>query len=272
MNGLNVFTNRTGYDSDGIWGVYALSLSCPTPTILFSHNKCDIFPAASLVKICILIELYRQSIEEGLCLSTPFTILEEFRTTGSGILQGLSDRVSMTLSDLAILMMQFSDNTAANALIATLSREKINQTMIELGLEHTTLQCDRIDVIAVVDDPHKLATTTPQEMATLFMHLTQEEILTPRVCREILTIMKRGGNKRRISGQLPFRSDITVFHKTGTLKGVCNDAGLVRFSGGQYIISALSKNVAVSEDPRYPSQAEQVIARLSRWVFDKLDQ
>jgi beta-lactamase class A len=103
-------------------------------------------------------------------------------------------------------------------------------------------------------------------------HLAMEDILTPPACREILSLMKRDRNPRRIGGHLPMRPDITVYHKTGTMKGVYNDVGLVRFSGGQYVISVFSKGVIASEDPRRPNEADEVIATLSRWVFDQLDQ
>jgi beta-lactamase class A len=94
-------------------------------------------------------------------------------------LTGLSDQLSLTYVDLAKLMIWQSDNMAANILIATLGRERINASMAQFGLENTRLHMDCIDPDAVFGQLEALATTTPAEMAHLFAMLGREKILTP---------------------------------------------------------------------------------------------
>lgn len=256
--------------SHAVWGAVALAL--PGTQQLLMVNADTVLPTASVIKVAILVELYRQAPDNNLDLQMLQRVENRFRSGGSGILSSLSTRATVTVKDSAVLMMQLSDNTAANMLIDLLRRENINRTMSALGLQHTRLWVDRIDPDAVADNPEAMATTTPREMATLMTHLAMEDILTPSACREIVSLMKRDRNPRRIGGHLPMRPDITVHHKTGTLKGVYNDVGLVRFAGGQYVISVLSKGVVASDDPRRPNEADEFIATLSRWVFDQLDQ
>lgn len=255
---------------NGLWGVTAILLPPARPFFLLRPD--DVFPAASVIKVPILVELYRQAIEKGLDLGTLTRVTDEFHSNGSGTLQSLSDQVVMTLHDLAVLMIHLSDNTAANVLIARLGRDNINRTMSGLMLERTALWTDCIDPAAERSAGRPFATTTPRDMANLFVHLAREDILTPAACHDILDLMKRDTNRWRIVGQLPLRSDLVIHHKTGTMHDVYNDVGLVRFSGGQYVISILSKGIEVPEDPRWPNAAEEAIAHFSRRVFDQVEQ
>lgn len=258
---------------DGVTGTWGVLVACPPSwRTLCARNENAVFPAASVIKVPILVELYRQAVEEGLDLGTPARVTDEFRSNGSGVLQSLSDQVVMTLRDLAVLMIYLSDNTAANVLVARLGRDNINRTMSGLGLERTALWTDCIDPAAERSADRPFATTTPRDMANLFVHLAREDILTPAACRDMLDLMKRDTNRWRIVGHLPLRPDLVIHHKTGTMHDVYNDVGLVRFSGGQYVISILSKGVEVPEDPRRPNVAEEAIARFSRWVFDQVEQ
>ncbi len=257
-------------EADGVWGVFAQRVADPHP--LVAINADELFPAASVIKIPILVELYRQAIEEKLDLSGCFTVEERYRTEGSGILAELSSRVVLTLKDLAILMMQLSDNTAATMLLALLGREKINRTMTWLGLPQTQLRLERIDPTLLNASP-ELAATTPRETGWLLFHLAKEDILTPPACREILAIMQHNlQNRQRLCGLLPFRPDLLVYHKTGTLAGVDIAAGLLRVADEQYVITIFTKNVADSDDPHSSDQTELAMAEISRCVFDYLAQ
>lgn len=251
------------------WGIWVQSLSDDSPPVTLNMDKC--FPAASLIKLPVVIELYRQAIEEQLDLHTLVQIVDEYRSSGSGILFRLSNKAIMTLHDLAVLVLQLSDNTAANALIATVGRDKINQTLHQMGLHHTRLHQDRIDPFAVENCPEMMGITTPREISRLLTHLAQETILTPWACQEILTLMKRCSNKRRICGRLPLRADLTVHHKTGTLPGICHDVGIFRFTQDEYVISVLTWNGTNQPDLSAQQEMERQIARISRWVFDQYD-
>ncbi len=255
---------------NGVWGVSIESFNGQKITV--GHKPHELFPAASVIKIPVLVELFYQVCNGKINIKTEKRVSCQFKTSGSGVLQNLSEKLVLTFHDLAILMIQYSDNMAANILIDTLGRENINRSMENLGLLDTVLKMERIDPEVVVDKPAALATTTPADMANLFLRLAQEDILSPAACREILKILQRSANKNRICGKLPFRPDIVVSHKTGTLNGVYNDVGLVRFSGGAYVISIFSEGIQASEDPRQPNEAEQAIANFSREVFDYFDQ
>lgn len=257
----------------GTWGVFAQNLTEPrTLPIMFNAKGC--FPTASVIKVLILVELFNQVLSQKLTLQTTSHINPKFRTSGSGILTYLSDSVSLSIQDVAFLMMMVSDNTAANLLIDKLGRENINHTIQKMGLSQTILYMDRINPLVLKEHPEELAITTPYDISLIFTKLAREEILTPQLCQKILSFMKKEQNKWRICGELPMRPDILIYHKTGTLQGVFNDAGIVRSHKGQYVISIFSKDVPEEDnsDPRLPNQAEQTIARISRLIFDQFEQ
>lgn len=252
-------------------GILGIQIKIPqSQKIIFQSREKDIFSAGSVIKVSVLIELYRQIAEEGLDPRSIYQVANEFRVGGSGILYSLSDQVSLTLLDLAKLMIQVSDNTATNLLIHVLGKEKINDFMHHIGLKNTCLLQDRISTESL-DPLASFSITTPAEMASIFSHLANESILNPDACKDILKILKRSANKNRICALLPYRPDITIHHKTGTLQGVYNDVGLIRFSHGGFIVSAFTKNVVAPDDPRVPNQAENAIARITAQIFEQMD-
>ena len=261
---LDLFTPQTAKQ----WGITIISF--PEQAQLLTHQAEHRFPAASTIKLPIVVELYRQAVEEGLDLLAVQSVDEACRVNGSGILTSLSPKVQMTYADLAVLSMTLSDNTATNLLLRAVSPAQVNQTMARLGLQETQLFLDRIDPDRL-ERPESLALTTAHDMSLLLLQLATKQILTPDACDEILGMMKRGINKFRIGGELPLRPDIRVHHKTGTLPGVCNDVGIVYFAQGGYVICALNKDLDVIDDPRKPNEADQTIAQISRWAFEQLD-
>src|SRR5438132_8251029 len=88
-----------------------------TPQQLVSLNPDRLFPAASLAKVPILVEVARQ-VEQGmLSWHTRYTLPDSVRVSSSGVIADLSPDLQPTLHDLAHLMITISDNTASNMLL-----------------------------------------------------------------------------------------------------------------------------------------------------------
>jgi beta-lactamase class A len=251
-----------------IWGFLAHDLIADR-TIL-AHNQNMLFPAASLIKLPIALALYEESRQGRLHLSDTLGTDQECFAVGSGILRYLSDRAVLTLRDLVVLMLQLSDNVAANLLLKRLGRERINGLMRSLGLAHTTISVDKIFVLESDQDPFSLGTTTAYEMVRMLRLLDRHEILTPQLCGDIFAVMRRDRNKQRLCGNLPLRKDLFICHKTGTLQGAIHDVGLFSFTNGRYGVAILSQNTGTTIEAI--RLGEQTIARMSRWIFDRVEQ
>jgi beta-lactamase class A len=99
----------------------------------FDAHADERFPAASVIKICILVELLARAHEGDLDLEERLSVRAEEKMPGSGVLNMLRDGLDLSLLDLAHLMINVSDNTASNMLIDRLGCDQINARMQALG-------------------------------------------------------------------------------------------------------------------------------------------
>ncbi|MGH2614774.1 MAG: serine hydrolase, partial [Thermomicrobiales bacterium] len=92
-------------------------------------------PTASVFKLPLLAEVYRQVNAGDLDLDERVTLRAEDVVMGSGILRDFGPGLQPTLRDLAMMMIVVSDNSATNLLLDRVGGpERVNATMRELGL------------------------------------------------------------------------------------------------------------------------------------------
>ncbi|MEW6522894.1 MAG: serine hydrolase [Bacillota bacterium] len=268
----------------------------------FHHNASEVYPLASVFKIPVLVELYRQSGLGRVNLDERYPLTDEGKSFGSGVLREFRPGAALTLWDYALLMI-ISDNTATDLVMKVIGAQHIDPTLRKLGLERTSvtldchhLLCDmlQIDPALPRDQALDLArakflqqpeTTVYPEPTSNFstpldMNLLLEKILEPGGARSasgelildpqqqagVLDILLRQQLKQRLPHLLP--CGVVVAHKTGTLPGVFNDCGIVfkDHEGKEpaYVISLMSKGVTgMLEGP-------MVLSRISRAVYDCL--
>lgn len=259
-----------------------------------SLNGDELFPTASVFKVPVIVELYRQVEVGAASLDEEVILGEGDKVPGSGILKELSPGLAVTLLDLASLMMILSDNTATDLTVEKVGLDNVNATLRRLGLERTKVVADcrdiLFDLIGLDDIPDEEKTlglfeerarsaplegswslgvdennvTTPSEMLRLLEMIVDGEAASRESCDAILKTMSRcqtGGY--RISKYLP-QDRIEFAHKTGSLPGVRNDAGVVtlRDNGERYILSCFTKEAADN------FAAEEAIAKVSKGVYD----
>ncbi|HRD01775.1 MAG TPA: class A beta-lactamase-related serine hydrolase [Candidatus Saccharicenans sp.] len=224
----------------------------------FIHNEDQPFPAASLVKIPILVTCFK-AVEEGrLDLSEKHVLRREDRVGGSGILRRMRNGRSFTYSQLIDYMVTESDNIACNILIDRLGFDYINQVFEELGLEKTRLNRKMIDFAA--RDQGIENYTTAAEMTGLLDRIYHHRCFNAEISERCLAVLKRQKINDRLPRYLP--KEITVAHKTGLEKEVCHDAGIVFTPSGDYIITVLVHTWIG------PGSAKIFIGRLSSYFYE----
>lgn len=219
-------------------------------------NEDVLFPAASMIKIPILIELLRRHDKGDISLETEVRLKDKDKVGGAGVLKELHSGLSLSLEDLAYLMIIISDNTASNMLIDVLGMESINQTIKKMGLVHTSLKRK----LMVSPDLPPVNFTTPRETLILLQSLEEGSFLSPASSEKAIKILLKQQYNEKIPFYLP--REVKVAHKTGEITGVRHDAGIVFLPQRTYILALFTKDV---EDGR---QADQIIARISRCIFD----
>ena len=241
---------------DGSVGVAAWPVGKPEQAI--GVNMDVLYPTASTFKIPLIYALYQMTDRDEISLSKRITIQESDRTPGSGVLQDLDPGLSPTIRDLAVLMTVVSDNEAtdllynivgANRIHAALDNLQLTKTRVPMntrgllfdyvGLdannpEHTydeairRMRADEFNYEgAAWSDKEGSGNdlTTPREMTALCDAIEQGIGLSSSSREGIIDIMKRQKFNERIPAGVPEK--IQIAHKTGSIKGVRNDAGIV---------------------------------------------
>ena len=97
------------------------------------------FPTASTIKTAVMLEAYHRIAEGKLRATETLRLDDADKVGGSGVLNGLSSGVQLTIGDLVYLMIAVSDNTATNMLVGRLGTKAIDERLAGYGLKQTKL-------------------------------------------------------------------------------------------------------------------------------------
>ncbi len=284
---MQEFQSRTG----GTLGVMVRDLGSGEE---LRWNAETSFPTASTLKVPLLYALFRLAQEGAIDLSTRVTLRCEDRVPGSGVLQYLDAGLQPTIRDIAELMIIISDNYATDVCYRLVGRERLAASLAELGLAGTHLPHTTWELLAHVggldladaeltydtlldrlkgsgsDDPdapyvdEEYDRSTPADMIRLLTLIDEGHGLSAESREGIFRILKHQTIGDRIPARLPEDAGIEVAHKTGSVRGVRNDVGIVMAPGVRYAIAIMSRGL-----PDAPA-AVPVLADVSRWVWDTL--
>lgn len=239
----------------GVMGIAVVDLSAGTAS---SVNGDLVFPQGSAIKIAVLLELYRQAGAGDLALSDRVPVREGDAAGGSGVLQHFGDGTSsLSLRDLAILMIVLSDNTATNLLIDRVGMDRVNRLMEALDAPRTRLRRRMIRPAASAEGRENVS--TPIEAAALMVRIAACDVPVPAdLCQDLRSILEipKSGSFRD-----PISREVAVAWKPGGLAGVATAWGIVELPGRPYVLAAM---VNYSDAPA----AGDAIRRASEAVFD----
>nr|MDQ2662891.1 class A beta-lactamase-related serine hydrolase [Candidatus Eremiobacteraeota bacterium] len=102
-------------------------------------NATHTMPAASTIKIPIMVEVFRQMQLANFDFNRRVALLPQDKDYGSGTICDSPVGTTYPVSQLLSSMIDVSDNTAANMLIRLVGRHDINATMAQLGAPSTHL-------------------------------------------------------------------------------------------------------------------------------------
>ncbi len=120
------------------FSVYTPSDSEGTNRIRF--NSDTPVQAASVIKLFIMAEAFRQREAGQFDFEAPVTVLEENHLPSCGALTYMRAPLTLPWGDLVTLMIILSDNTATNMLIDRLGMDSINAMIDSLGMKNTRLR------------------------------------------------------------------------------------------------------------------------------------
>src|SRR5215813_4531304 len=112
-----------------------------------SINGDRLFPMASVYKIPIMVEVFRQIEAKKFSLGDRIEVGDEQRTLGSGVLTLLSNGLRPTIKDLITLMIVLSDNEATDILLKKVGAENVTAAMRSMGLNNTRVDRATFELI-----------------------------------------------------------------------------------------------------------------------------
>ncbi len=229
--------------------------------------------AASMMKVPVLIQLFRDAEAGRLSLDDSLPITDRFRSIvdGSPYELGAPDDSDTTLyarrgqresiRQLAELMITVSSNLATNMLIEHVGAERVQASMRELG-------ADSIAVLRGVEDIKAYRaglnnTTTARDLGVIFTAIAEGRAASEASCREMVAILSR----QRFNEGIPagLAPGTQVAHKTGSITRIRHDGGIVYTKeGAAYVLVVLTQGINDS------GVADQLIADLSRIVAEEM--
>ncbi|WP_234734901.1 serine hydrolase [Tellurirhabdus bombi] len=221
----------------------------------FFHQADERIPAASVIKLPIMVEAMEWVKNGRLALDSLHLLLESEKVGGSGILHTYPPNSRVTYRELVTLMMTHSDNMATNILIRKLGMDQINQRIRAMGLSQSQLNRVMIDTAAVKRGIENYVTT--REMNTILTKIYKKKLVTPSLCEQMIDILKQNKDTKAIASLLP--ATTAIAHKTGTLTYVRGDVGIV-YARKPFVLSVFVRGTTTEE-------ANLIIGRLAEICF-----
>ena len=222
---------------DSLKGQAGLIIGDPQ-NIEFSYQENRPFPAASIIKLYVLWELYRQVDEGSKKIDEIILLPEKSKVGGFGVLSNLREHLPLTLRDLGVLMIIVSDNTATNLLIDHLGITNIQKTASQMGWTGTKIARKMFD-----EQAQKLGLenyTTATDTANLLARLLEKgDDLSQSAKEDFLHILINQKFNNKLPGRWP-RGSALFAHKTGEIKYNEHDAGILFTPQGSKLIVALT--------------------------------
>ena len=226
------------------------------------------FHSASIIKVPIMYEALLQVQKDKLKIDDVFTLRNDEKVGGSGVLQLLHDKLELTLEDIISLMIDLSDNTATNMLHDILGKENINNSINELGLNDTYFARKLMRVV-----PGLFSYTTAFDIGILLEEFINCRYLSQEMAEKGMEIMYKQQYNYRLSalliecghcgeylGNLNTCSHcnsntdsidpvfVPFAHKTGSINGVVHDSGILTVNNKKIIVVCLTDNLHNDED------------------------
>ncbi|MBD2385944.1 serine hydrolase [Cylindrospermum sp. FACHB-282] len=222
-------------------------------------NGTTSFPAASTIKVPILIAFF-QDVDAGkIRLDEMLAMQQAMIAGGSGNLQYKPVGTQYSALEVATKMITISDNTATNMLIARLGgMEALNERFRTWGLSSTIIRNQLPDLPGT-------NTTSPRELGNLMAMVNQGNFVSMRSRDLMLDIMRRTERDNLLPSGLGVGA--RIYHKTGDIGTMLADVGLVDIPTGKRYIAAVMVR-RPNNDPR----AEKLISSISRAAYQQLSQ
>lgn len=220
-------------------------------------NANKIYPAASIIKLPVLVRLFKSIEANQLTIYDEMIMTEPYRSSGSGNLQYSQAGRSYTMDYLAKIMIEDSDNTSTNMIMSKLGgMDDINIGLRDWGISTTYVR-------TWLPDLKGTNKTTAADIAKILYNLDNPGFLNINSREYIIDYMSHVKNDRLIQAGLG--EGALFIHKTGDIGTMLGDAGIVFAPNGKkYIV------VILANRPHNAPQGKEFIVKASKLIYDAI--
>ncbi|MEU6058956.1 serine hydrolase [Streptomyces sp. NPDC047097] len=249
---------------------------------------------ASIRKIPVALTYARQAAAGALDRTARHTVTAAHREGGGIGTDSCRDDVTLSIRDLAFLMLSMSDNAATDKLMEILGTDRVRAVATELGCPRLPVgryhelwdpvwqelgldpdgdldaqleqvSEDRIRGLAMLD-PTRSPAATPREITSLLTAIWRDRAGPASACAEVRALMGRQLSVHRLAAG--FGDEVGVAAKNGSLWGVLNEAAVVEYpDGGRYAVAVFLRTPALGGGN---PAADAAIGRAARTAVDHL--
>ncbi|KRN99876.1 serine hydrolase [Companilactobacillus kimchiensis] len=246
----------------GTNGAYYYNLNDHVSSGMSENTK---IRAASDIKLFIMAVAFQKIDDGDLSLSDRYTLTDDDKVGGTGIVQSMQSGTSLTYKDLINYMITQSDNTAANIITDKVGGlSAVNEEITKLDLNHTDMQRKLMDQDAL--DEGRDNYSTAKDLGTFLTKLYQHNVVSKKYDNQMLDIMANDSNHTKLPSRI--NTDVvTVYNKTGEYDkyGVQNDAAIFKRGKKAFVIVVMSEN-GKTDDQK--DAMGDLGAALAKKVFD----
>ena len=215
--------------ASGIWSVYAKNLTTNSVKVSLNNRKLE---SASLIKLFIMATAYEE-IEKGTL------------------------NKSEVIDDIRI-MINRSDNDAANRMIDRLGFDKINNYISTHSYSSTQINRKMLEGTENGDNY-----TSVVDVGNLLESMYRGTCVSQSASQEMIEILKTQTLTSKIPAGVP--SGVETANKTGELSDVENDAAIVYKDGAHYVVVIMSNNLNDT------AKARNNIKDISSKIYNSID-
>ncbi|MEV7005767.1 serine hydrolase [Streptosporangium sp. NPDC051022] len=253
-----------------------------------AHQADEPVVMASVFKVALLVEFFRQVDRGRLDAAERVTVMADRHTPGPTGVSVMADDVTLSLRDLAYLMMAVSDNTAADTLIGRVGLPEVNVMLASFGLDGTWVEHDCREMFSTIVedtgqrdmptdpaviaglrvlDPARTNRSTPRDMTRLLGMIWRDEVASAASCASMRRFLGLQVWPHRLAAGFPY-DDVAVSGKTGTLPTIRNEVGVVEYpDGGRYAVAVFTRSYGTAQNqPR----VDAVIGTAARAAVERL--
>ena len=244
-------------DYNGVAGLYVWDLD---KDFGYGIRPDEQFFTASIIKVPIMVAVYRKVDAGELEFSQQIEIKEEDWAAGAGWLQWEKAGTKQTVGDLLLLMMTQSDNVAANALVRAVGGgDHVNKVARSMGADDTLLYqkvSSERGAAPALDNR-----STPRDMAIMMRQIAKGKAANEKSCGYMIDLMHQDRLDWWLDAGLP--AGVNAANKAGWLYRVYDEVGIVDEENHHYVIAILSKHGSADV-----YQGEDLIKHLSSAVWE----